>query len=140
MPTINELYFQTANALASKVAEALNGEVHSVVLYGSTARGEARRSSDIDVLILSDHPDAHRKRVVEIEDELDAENGYRTLLVSMYFTVNDFRRLSASSSPFARAVLKEGIILYDDGSFAGVRDQVLGDGGGDAGRRKAHAI
>ena len=125
MPTINELYFQTANALASKVAEALNGEVHSVVLYGSTARGEARRNSDIDVLVLSDHPDSLRQRVVEIEEELDAENNYRTFLVSMYLTVNHFRRLSTSGSPFARAVLEEGVILYDDGSFARLRDEVL---------------
>ncbi len=130
MATINELYRRTADALATKVTETLNGDVHSVVLYGSTARGKARRSSDIDVLILVDRPDAVRERVAEIEEELDADNNYRTFLTSVCLSVSDFRRLATSgSSPFAMAILEEGIVLYDDGSYSGVRGEVLASSG-----------
>ena len=77
-------------------------------------------------------------RVAEIEEELDADNNYRTFLTSVCLSVGDFKRMATSGYPFARAILEEGIVLYDDGSYSGVRDEVLTSRGWYAGRRKAH--
>ncbi len=138
MMKVNELYERTAHVLAERVAEALPESIHAVVLYGSVARGAAHRTSDIDVLLLVDRPDAARLPVAAIEEELDATNNYRTFLKSMYFSVADFRRLATTGSRFAQAILEEGKVLYDDGSFAGIRDEVLAGGQRDAVRRVAH--
>jgi predicted nucleotidyltransferase len=132
MVGLNKRYRQTAEAFAAILVDTLKDEVHSVVLYGSTARGRARRDSDIDILILAREPSAIRDRVVAIEVDLDAANNYETLLSSVYFDVDSFRRM-AEWSPFARSVLEEGIVLYDDGSYIGVRDQVLAFSRPDAG-------
>lgn len=39
-------------AFADAVYDDLGGVIHATVLYGSTARGEANRSSDVDVLVV----------------------------------------------------------------------------------------
>ena len=139
MPTTIELYRNTARNLANVLANRLVNEVRAVILYGSVARGEATRNSDIDVLILTDHPDRIRLHVAEVEEALDAENGYRTFLASVYLTPEEFQRLIVAGSPFAEAVLEDGIALYDNGFFRQVREHGLATGRRDAVRRKAYA-
>ena len=50
---LNVTYRSVAEEFARRVVSALGGEVHSIVLYGSVARGEAKRHSDIDLLVVS---------------------------------------------------------------------------------------
>ncbi|GEM_PF-1837233 len=138
MTKMNDLYTRTAQALAAQVAKALPESLHAVVLYGSVARGEARTTSDIDVLMLVDRPDTARSPVSAIEEDLDAGNNYRTFLNTLYFSVDDFRRSATAGSRLVQAILEEGKVLYDDGSFAGICNEVLAGGRRDAVRREAH--
>ncbi len=42
--------------IKSRLAQAYGPHVRGVVLYGSVARGDDRPDSDIDVMVLLDHP------------------------------------------------------------------------------------
>ena len=47
-PEINEML----NELASSLIKAFNGQIMSIILYGSTSRGAAKSDSDIDISML----------------------------------------------------------------------------------------
>lgn len=132
-------YREAARQFAERAARELNGEIQAVVLYGSVARGEATRASDIDLLIVTPRPDAIRARVVEIEEEIDARHQYGTFLTATYMTLEEVRERARLGSPHLLNVLAEGMVLYDDGSFTRLRQEVPAAGRPDAGRRTAHA-
>jgi uncharacterized protein len=60
---LNETYRNVAVEFAQRVASALGDQVDAIVLYGSVARGEAKRDSDIDILVVSPQPEVVRKQV-----------------------------------------------------------------------------
>lgn len=139
MSHVVELYQKAAREFAQRVVSELNGAIEAVVLYGSVARGTASSRSDVDLLIVSPEKDPIRNKVAEIEVDIDAKNNYQTFLTSAYFTPQELRSLAISGSPYVLDVLNEGVILYDDGFFTGLRQQVLGAGRQDARRRQAYA-
>lgn len=52
MNTTNEIILKCKEVLAKQYGKRLKG----VILYGSTARGESKTASDIDLLVLPDSP------------------------------------------------------------------------------------
>lgn len=74
-------------------------DVKRIILFGSRARGDFQKTSDIDIAIESD------KNVLPIKDILDDE--VDTLLK---FDVVD---LSAASEKLKDEIEKEGIVIYE---------------------------
>ena len=96
-------------------------EVKSVVLYGSVARGCARRDSDVDLLIVAEKPreiwDALIKAEMdeEVEEELEwlSRNGIDTHITILPMSVGRLKL-----HPFILLdIVDEGIVLYDDGTY-----------------------
>lgn len=79
-------------------------------------------------LLLTRHGDHVRARVAALEEEVDAQHGYSTFLTSLSLALAELTHLGAEGSPLIRDVLHEGIVLYDDGSFAHVREDILAAG------------
>ncbi len=108
-------------AAAERFAEAVRREygdaIRAVVLYGSVARGEARPSSDIDVLILTDDRSL-RTPMVDIACRLDEERGDRCFTEPAVYTPEQFHHLVVIGSYYANDITREGVALYDDGTFA----------------------
>ena len=50
------------NSLKEQLLAELKGEIRSIVLFGSVARGEATEDSDIDILIITDAPFETKQR------------------------------------------------------------------------------
>lgn len=75
-----------------------------IVLYGSRARGDHTRGSDIDLAILA--PNLSLATLARIRDAL--ENEVRTLL---RFDVGDFYRIQ--DPELRKHILKEGVVLYE---------------------------
>lgn len=92
------------------------------------ARGEAREDSDIDVLIVSSDVEVKRK-ISDISYEVDFENDFETFITLIYFTREELEHRVKVGSPFIFEVLKEGVALYDNGIFEGIRKKVLGASG-----------
>jgi predicted nucleotidyltransferase len=103
--------------LRAAISEAVGSDVESVIVFGSIARGEATRGSDIDVAVIaspgwdgrSDLEDAVRSRV---------GNGCDVVV----FTASQFQQLARSGEPVVSDILHDGLVLI--GSMPGTRDGV----------------
>jgi predicted nucleotidyltransferase len=101
--------------LRAAISEAVGSDVESVIVFGSIARGEATRGSDIDVAVIaspgwdgrSDLEDAVRSRV---------GNGCDVVV----FTASQFQQLARSNEPVVSDILRDGLVLI--GSMPGTRD------------------
>lgn len=114
---INLIYRNAAEEFARRVVAALGDKVHSIVLYGSVARKQAKRDSDIDVLVIGADPEL-RDRVFELADAAGQRFGYEAFISVVYFTPVEISELVWLRSPFVANVMQEGLVLYDDGTFS----------------------
>jgi predicted nucleotidyltransferase len=113
---MTQIYEKTITQLWEKLVEELQNTIECIVLYGSVAKGEAHEDSDIDILVVTRDDD--RKlydRISKIRTMIDLENNTLTTLV--YMSKDEIEQYVKLGSPFIENVLKEGIILYDNGFF-----------------------
>lgn len=70
-------------SLARWLRERFGDDLVEVILFGSTARGQAEADSDIDLLLLFKRPltENERREISEYRYNLDLENGTVTQLV-----------------------------------------------------------
>ncbi len=84
-------------------------EVEGVMVHGSVARGDAREDSDIDLLIISDNE--------SLEEKFGAKVIGEKMFMTTVFSEEDFEESFRKESSFARNVMEEGIIIYDQTGF-----------------------
>lgn len=85
--------------------------------------GETEQDSDIDVLIVGRDKEM-RSKISEIGYDVDYENNFETFITLIHFTSEEFEHGLKAGSPFVFEVLKEGVALYDDGTFKRIREKV----------------
>jgi len=127
-----EVFERVARELARRVLSRFGKQVEAVVVYGSVARGEARWSedvderSDLDVLIVTRQESGIREGVLDIQVELDLENGTVTNII--YRTPEEMRDYCRRGDPLTERILREGRALYDRGGYGRIRQGLLGKG------------
>ena len=104
-----------ADLLTAALLAEMKEEIHSMVLFGSVARGEETDDSDVDVLIITEAPFEVRQRIDEVSYEIDLEKDVFTQPV--FFSTQSFEKEVGMRSYFSSDVIREGIVLYDDGTF-----------------------
>lgn len=104
---------QLKSLLVSVVGNAkdiFGSKLHSVILYGSYARGDFDDESDVDIMIVADIPSdecwSYNKRLIEknVQLEIDSDIVISTHTVDLT-TFNKYRNVL----PFYRNVTREGI-------------------------------
>jgi predicted nucleotidyltransferase len=89
--------------------------VQKIVLFGSHARGEAGRDSDVDLLVVMEHDDGRARTEARLTTLLP-----RRLIVDIHVRrPGELEHRAELSDSFAKAVLREGETLYERDS-AGV--------------------
>lgn len=78
-----------------------------IVLFGSLARGDVARSSDIDLIVVLDLPGRFMDRLTAVYEALDVNVGVDALV----YTSEELAELAASR-PFIQHALREGRLLY----------------------------
>jgi predicted nucleotidyltransferase len=101
-----------------------NYRLTSICLYGSVARGTARRDSDVDLLVVSDDfSGSLASRVERVLQELERKvsgevERLRKYGVDTELSIYPLRREEVSRlPPILLDLTEDGIVLYDEGSF-----------------------
>lgn len=122
---LNVQYRTAAEEFARKVVASLGEQVNSIVLFGSVARKRATKESDVDILVVGANS-ALEDGVFDIAYEVGEASGFETYLSTVYFTREEVQELVRLGSSFIANVFEQGVILYDDGTFSGIRSQAIG--------------
>lgn len=119
-------YKKTIKEFTEEVLKELKRDIDALVLYGSVAKGEVHEESDIDILVISKKGGTIEDKVLDISYSIDLKNG--TVTSHVYYTPEEFNRLVNLGSPFAEDILTHGKVLYDNGTFQRLRNEVLRTG------------
>ena len=118
--------------LVTIAKEKLGGNLVSMILYGSVARGDASQDSDVDVcLVCRKLPQSHLKRsrlFRGIREELRKRRSYLMLrekgalaeISPIFFTTEEIR----NTKPIFLDMVDDGEILTDDGTLQNKLEQV----------------
>ncbi len=111
-------YKQILNKFTQKLFARFKDDLISMVLFGSVARGTARKESDIDILIiLNDAPDSYYDRlkpVIDIELELRNDiEGMPPVFSSIILSLDEAKQ----NRNIFLDMIDDSIILYDTNNF-----------------------
>lgn len=90
-------------------------EVQSIILFGSTARGQATPRSDIDILVLVPNSEEGQfKKLMDTIDKLATEVSGRhpVKLAPVVMMTKDFEQSVKDKRRFTTDVLQDGIVLF----------------------------
>jgi predicted nucleotidyltransferase len=120
---VQEPYKSLLEKLTKLLQEEFQDKLISVVLYGSVARGDNRKDSDIDLLlVIKDLPKTITERVIlfdKVERKLDdyimrlMDDGYYITFSPVLKTPEEAMRFS----PIYMDMTEDAIILYDKNGF-----------------------
>jgi predicted nucleotidyltransferase len=85
-----------------------NPDIHKVILFGSYARGDVTRKSDMDLVVIMDT----NKRFFDRYDVLGClYDLFGAGLDILPYTEEEFSRIS--NRPFIKNIIKEGVVVYE---------------------------
>ena len=123
IPTVPESLrepFRSALAAASDVwAAEMEERLISLVLFGSVARGEARDSSDIDLVVVAEgFPRSLRERRLPLIEAWERTRAARDLPFVTWNLITKSPEEARGHSPLYLDIVDDGILLLDrDGFF-----------------------
>ena len=80
-------------------------------LFGSKARGDSRRNSDIDILIVTEQKDNMLWDSI-LDSIIDLDLKYEIDISPRFFEQREFNRLWHMKTPFMNSLKKEGIEIW----------------------------
>jgi len=86
-------------------------KIRLIELFGSKARGDSGKESDIDLLLITEKKDRRLRHRI-YENGLDIDLKYDVYLSLKVFPSREFNRLQKLNTPFMRNVKKEGIVVW----------------------------
>ena len=108
----NLILNKITDSVVQAAKDSLGDKLDRVILYGSYARGDYNRESDIDVMILADiqaeDRASERRKIRRLLNRIDLEHD-----VLLSLSVNDSATFNnyANDLPFYMNVLKDGVVL-----------------------------
>ncbi|MCI8961556.1 MAG: nucleotidyltransferase domain-containing protein [Clostridia bacterium] len=104
------------NEFIIKVNNILGSRVKKIILYGSYARGDFNKSSDIDIMILTDLTDdeivEYRSKISDIAYDIEYDNEFDITLSPLIKNIDKFNYW-LEALPFYMNVQREGVILRE---------------------------
>jgi uncharacterized protein len=113
-PNLTKNYKTTLKDLKARLVRELGDKLDSIILYGSIARGNFGRESDIDLLLIS-HAKKLSEKAYAISYDVDIKNN--TVTSILIYSPEEMRKNFELGSPFIKNVIHEGKIIYDNGTW-----------------------
>ena len=97
------------------VQKLLDKRLKKVILYGSYARGDFNKNSDIDIMILTDlsfeEIEDYRDKISDIAYDIELDTG---VILSPIIKNIDIYNNRVKFVPFYRNIQKEGVVLVNE--------------------------
>lgn len=90
-------------------------KIQCLMVFGSVARGEARKNSDIDVLILTRNPEPAMEK--KLGAFLTGTKENNKIVTSQIFTQQEFWAKLQSGDKLVKEIVKEGIVIFDQENY-----------------------
>ena len=107
---------EVINEFTIKVKKLLGNRVKKIILYGSYARGDFNKNSDIDIMILTDLSDEEiiefRDKISDIAFDIEYDNEFDVMLSPLVKNIDKFNYW-LQAMPFYMNVQKEGVVLNE---------------------------
>ncbi len=104
------------NQFVEEVNKILGDRVKKIILYGSYARGDFNKNSDIDIMILTDLTDdeivKYRSKIYHIAYDIEFDNNFDIALSPIVKNIDKFNYW-LDALPFYINVQKEGVVLSE---------------------------
>jgi len=105
-------------------------QIQSIVLFGSAARGELARTSDVDILVLAPTFEQEAfNRLMKSVDALAAETrgtyGFPISAVTM--TMNDWEAAIREKKRIAQDVMRDGFVLFGEERYYQLLSKVISE-------------
>ncbi len=104
------------NEFIAEVNKALGNRVKKIILYGSYARGDFNKSSDVDIMILTDLTDEeivkYRSIICGLAYDIEYDNNFDITLSPLVKNIDKFNYW-LEALPFYMNVQKEGVVLSE---------------------------
>ena len=100
----------------NKVSTILGSHLKQIILYGSYARGDFNKDSDIDIMILTDLKDneieKYRTKISDIAYDIEYDNDFDITISPLVKNIDKFNYW-LQALPFYMNVQKDGIVLKE---------------------------
>ena len=112
MPNVPANIEKAINEFTSTVKNMLKSNLNKIILYGSYAKGNYKKNSDLDIMILTDLTDEEivniRTEIWDIAYDIGLDNN---IIISVLIkNINDYNYW-LDTLPFYMNVQKEGVVL-----------------------------
>jgi|WetSurMetagenome_2_1015567.scaffolds.fasta_scaffold619813_1 uncharacterized protein len=111
-------YKLTLKDLNERLVGELGDKLDSIILYGSIARGDYGLESDIDILVILEDK-KFEDNTSDIRYDIDVKNS--TVTTFFICTPDEINKIIQQGFPFINNVLKEGEVIYDNGTWERLR-------------------
>ena len=100
---------ETLEQITRRIVEGFHPQ--RLILFGSRARGDERRDSDVDLLIVAPSAEPRWRRVVPVYRALAGLGVPKDIV---WWTPEEIAEWRGVKTHFINTVLREGIVLYEN--------------------------
>ncbi len=118
-----KIRLETAQTFAKEVSREFKKSLKAVVVYGSTAKGKHRETSDIDTFVIIDDTKLEQDIPAEVKERIGADLRRigtkidKNITIQAFMFLTEFWESIRSVEPLIMEILRFGIPIYDVGIF-----------------------
>ncbi len=118
-----EKRFKIAQKFTKSIIEKFKRSVKAVIVYGSTATGKHKKTSDIDIFVIMDDTKIEQEIPQEVKDRIwnemlkIAKDTDKNITLQAFMFITEFWENLRTAEPVLIAILRSGVPVFDVGIF-----------------------